>query len=149
MVLLHAELGIFYLNLLALFFFPKWSHHRAVLLVFLKHSFIFLLIFSSFAIVICYFIDSFKIFVFNCYLFIATVGLHCCAQNFSGRGEWEILSTCSVWASHQGGFSCFRAWAVRCEGSVVVVHGLSCHVACRIFPDQGSNQCSPHCKTDS
>ena len=27
----------------------------------------------------------------------------------------------------------------RCVGSVVVAHGLSCSVACEIFPDQGSN----------
>ena len=29
-------------------------------------------------------------------------------------------------------------------GSVVVVHGLSCSVACGIFPDQGLNRCPLH-----
>ena len=34
-------------------------------------------------------------------------------------------------------------------GSVVVVHGLSCSAACRIFPDQGSNPCPLHWQADS
>ena len=29
-------------------------------------------------------------------------------------------------------------------GLVVAVHGLSCPVACEIFPDQGSNLCPLH-----
>ena len=33
--------------------------------------------------------------------------------------------------------------------SVVVVHGLSCPVACGIFPDQGSNPCLLHWQADS
>ena len=35
------------------------------------------------------------------------------------------------------------------QGSVVVVHGLSCPAACGIFPDQGLNQCPLHCKANS
>ena len=34
-------------------------------------------------------------------------------------------------------------------GSVVVVCGLSCSIACGIFTDQGSNRCPLHCKADS
>ena len=34
-------------------------------------------------------------------------------------------------------------------GLVVVVHGLSCSVACGIFPDQGSNSCPLHWQADS
>ena len=37
----------------------------------------------------------------------------------------------------------------RCAGSVVVVHGLSCSVACGIFPGQGSNPCPLHWQVDS
>ena len=37
----------------------------------------------------------------------------------------------------------------RCTGSVVVVHGLSCSTARRIFPDQGSNPCPLHWQADS
>ena len=33
--------------------------------------------------------------------------------------------------------------------SLVVSHGLSCSEACGIFPAQGSNWCSLHCKADS
>ena len=37
----------------------------------------------------------------------------------------------------------------RRAGSVVVAHGLSCSVACGIFPDQGSNPCPLHRQADS
>ena len=39
-----------------------------------------------------------------------------------------------------------RRWS---PGSLVVTHGLRGSVACRIFLDQGSNQCLPRCKMDS
>ena len=35
--------------------------------------------------------------------------------------------------------SIVAAWGLWSTGSVVVAHGLSCSVACGIFPDQGSN----------
>ena len=34
---------------------------------------------------------------------------------FSSCGEWGLLSSCGVWASHCGGFSC-AAQALRCPG---------------------------------
>ena len=34
-------------------------------------------------------------------------------------------------------------------GSVAVAHGLSCPATCRIFPDQGSDQCPLHWQVDS
>ena len=37
----------------------------------------------------------------------------------------------------------------RRAGSVVVVHGPSCFVACGILPDQGSNPCPLHWQADS
>ena len=37
-----------------------------------------------------------------------------------------IYSSLRVWASHYGGFSCFRVQALERSGPVVVVHGLSC-----------------------
>ena len=37
----------------------------------------------------------------------------------------------------------------RRTGSAVVAHGLSCSVACGIFPDQGSNPCPLHWQADS
>ena len=42
-----------------------------------------------------------------------------------------------------------RSTGSRRAGSVVVAHGLSCSVACGIFPDQGSNPCSLHWQADS
>ena len=59
---------------------------------------------------------------------------------------------CSARASHCSGFCC-GVWALGMQaslvvarglqsaGSVVVVHGLSCSMACGIFLDQGSNPC--------
>ena len=38
---------------------------------------------------------------------------------------------------------------MQCTGSVVVVHGLSCSLACEIFLDQGSNPCVLHWQADS
>ena len=34
-------------------------------------------------------------------------------------------------------------------GSIVVAYGLSCFLACRIFPDQGLNPCLLHWQVDS
>ena len=42
-----------------------------------------------------------------------------------------------------------RSTGSRRAGSVVVAHGLSCSVACGIFPDQGSNLCPLHWQADS
>ena len=67
----------------------------------------------------------------------------------------------SVQASHSGGFSYCRAWALGMQalvvvarglqsgGSVVTAHGLSCSAACGIFPDQGLNTCPQHWQADS
>ena len=69
---------------------------------------------------------------------------------------------CYGWRpSRCGGFSCCRAQApgtrasvvvarrLRSGGSEVVAHGLSCSMACGIFPDQGSNLCPLHGQADS
>ena len=70
-------------------------------------------------------------------------------QAFSGYGEQRLLSSFGAQASHGGGFSYCGAQALglvgsevmahglQSAGSVVVVHGLCCPVACGIFPDQG------------
>ena len=42
-----------------------------------------------------------------------------------------------------------RGTGSRRAGSVIVAHGLSCSVACGIFPDQGSNLCPLHWQADS
>ena len=49
---------------------------------------------------------------------------------FSSCGEWGLLFVAvrglrGAWASHCGGFSCCRAWALGARASVVVARGLS------------------------
>ena len=66
------------------------------------------------------------------WVFVAGLSLSLVA----GRG----YSICSVWA-YCGGFSCCEAWALGHEGSIVVLHGLSCLAACGIFLNRGLNPC--------
>jgi hypothetical protein len=54
------------------------------------------------------------------------------------RGLLTVV-TCLV-----AGHRLYGEWA-----SVVVEHGLSCPVACGIFPGQGLNRCPLHCKANS
>ena len=51
-----------------------------------------------------------------------------------------VLSSCGARTSHCGGFSCFRAPALK-HGLRMV---LSCHKAYGILPEQGSNSCPLH-----
>ena len=48
----------------------------------------------------------------NIYLCLAALGLHCCTRAFSSYNEQGLLSSCGAWASHCGGFFCFRAQAL-------------------------------------
>ena len=45
--------------------------------------------------------------------------------------------------------SVIAAPGLQSTGSVVVVHGLSCSVACGIVPDQGANPCLLDWQVDS
>ena len=83
------------------------------------------------------------------YLFMAGLGLHCFLQSFSSCSERGLLSNCGMWASHYSGFSCCREWALGRLWSIIVAHGISCPVACGIFPDQGLNLCTLHWQVDS
>ena len=57
-------------------------------------------------------------------LFLAVLGLHCYAWAFSSSSKWGLLCSCGVQASHCGGFSCCRAWALGPRASVVQLMGL-------------------------
>ena len=46
------------------------------------------------------------------YLFLAVLGLHCCAQAVSSYSEQGLLSSCGAPASHGGGFSCYGVQAL-------------------------------------
>ena len=88
---------------------------------------------------------------------------HCCWwTGFSlVVGGWGPLSSCGVWVSHCGGFSCYGSRTLGHRGSVVmalgllntgsvfVAHGLCCSKACGIFPSEGSNPHLLHSQADS
>ena len=76
--------------------------------------------------------------------------------DFLSCGEWGLRSSCEVQASHCGGLARCGArasvvaarglsncgsWALS-TGSGVVVHSLSCSMACGIFPDPGQTHVS-------
>ena len=99
---------------------------------------------------VCTFINEywciFKIFV---YLFIFDSSLLHGLSSSCGR--WGQLSSFGVWASHCSGFSRCRApapWRTgsSSRGSPAPEHRLGHSAACGIFPDQGSNGWSLHCK---
>ena len=110
----------------------------------------------------------FNINLFIYYLFLAALGLCCCARAFSSCGEWGLLfvavsglliavaSLAVEYGLQARGLqqlqhigSVIVAHGLSSAGSVVVVHGLSCFVACGIFPHQGSNPCTLHWQADS
>ena len=82
-------------------------------------------------------------------LFLALQGLRCCMWAFFSCGHQELLSSWGVWASRCGDFSCSGAQALDTRASVVVEYGLSCSLACGIFPDQGWNPCPLPWQADS
>ena len=71
----------------------------------------------------------------QCWVFTA---VHRLSLVVVSRGLLTVV-TCLV-----EGHRLYDEWA-----SVVVVHGLSCPVACGIFPGQGLNRCPLHCKANS
>ena len=98
---------------------------------------------------------------------MAELGLCCCTRAFSSCGERGLLfvvvrglliavpslverglQVCSLqqlWYADSVAVAC----GLQSAGSVVVVHRLSCSVACGIFPDQGLNPCPLHWQEDS
>ena len=73
-------------------------------------------------------------FILFIYLFLAALGLHCCAQAFSSCGKqgplFAVVHGLHPWRwlflhLHGGGFSYCRAQALGAWASIVVAHGLS------------------------
>ena len=92
-------------------------------------------------------------YFFNTLLFIYLFIFGCVGSSFLCEGFLQLrqagatLPRCAR-ASHCCGLSLWSTGSRR-VGSVVVVHGLSCSVACGIFPDQGSNPCPLNRQADS
>ena len=97
-------------------------------------------------------INLFILFIYFwlCWVFIVVHGLSLVAVS---RGysllqcvgfslQWLLLLR-STGSRHAGFSSCGT------QASVVVAHGLSCSVACGIFPDQGLNPRPLHWQADS
>ena len=82
-------------------------------------------------------------------LFLAALGLHCCVQAFSSCSEWGLLFVAVRGLLLPVASLCCGAWALGARASVVVAHGLSCYVACGIFPEQSLNPCPLHWQADS
>ena len=96
------------------------------------------------------------------YLFLAVLGLRC-AWAFSRCGEgrgwrssslqcegfslWWLLLFQSLGSRHTG--SAVVTCRLQGTGSIVIVNGINCPMACGSFPDQGSNPCSLHQQVDS
>ena len=58
------------------------------------------------------------------YLFLAALGLCCCAQAFSSCGEWGLLFVAVCRLLIAVAFLCFGARAPGVRASVVVARGL-------------------------
>ena len=104
-----------------------------------------------------FFLSFLNIYFINLFihLFLAVLGLHCCAWAFSSCKDWGLFSSCGVGASHCGGFSSCGAWALGAWASeswhvcsVGVVRELCCPVAHGIFLGQESNLCPLHWPVD-
>ena len=82
------------------------------------------------------------LFVFGC----AGSLLRCAGCSCSERG---LLSSCSAQASRCSGFSLVVEHGLEgVQSSLIVMHRLSCSVACGIFPNQGSNSYLLHWQAD-
>ena len=71
-----------------------------------------------------FFLMHWGFFVFFLFLFLAALGLRCCAWLSVAAVSGATLHCCAQ-ASHCGGFSCCRAQALGARASVVVAHRLS------------------------
>ena len=80
---------------------------------------------------------------FLIFLFLAMLGLCCCLQAFSSCESRGCSLVAVQWLP--------LSWSTgsRHRASVVVACGLSCRVACGLFPDQGGHLGPLHWQADS
>ena len=87
--------------------------------------------------------------------FLAALDLRCCVQAFSSWVSRSYSSfQCLVFSLRwllllQSTGSRHRLQQLQHTDSVVEAHGLSCSIACGIFPDQESNSCTLPWQADS
>ena len=82
----------------------------------------------DYMVVLLFFLILLIFFFFLIYLFLAALGLHCCARAFSSCDEQVLLFVAVrelLRASHCSGFSCCGARTLGAWASVVVARGLS------------------------
>ena len=80
-----------------------------------------------------------KLFV---YLFMALVGLCCCARAFSSCREWGLLELCGLTAAASlvvHGLRACRPSSCSLRAQWLWLSGLSCSVVCEVFLDQRSD----------
>ena len=83
------------------------------------------------------------------HLFLAALGLCCCAWVFSSCGEQGQFHSCGSQASQCGGFSCCRGQALGAWAAAAEALRLSCLEACGIFWEQGLNLCPLNRQADT
>ena len=92
---------------------------------------------------------------------MAVLGLRCCMRDFSSCDKRGLLfvavrrlliavaSLCCGARALGSQASVVVTRRPQSAASIVVAHGLSCSVACGIFPDQGLNPCPLRWQADS
>ena len=86
-----------------------------------------------------------KTIYWRSWVFVAACRLACRLSLVAAIGGQSSRSAqASLWC-----FSCCRAQALGHTGFSSCAHGLSCPMACGIFPDQGSNPCPLKRQVDS
>ena len=90
-----------------------------------------------------------KIYLFTCFwqlwvlVAVQSLSLVEASRDYSlAMAHGLLIAVASLVLEHR------LQWLQRVT-SVVAAHRSSCHVACRLFPDQGLNLCPLHCKADS
>ena len=105
---------------------------------------------SSFFIYFCLFIYFWLhcIFVAALYSLVVVSRDHSSLLYTGSSLQWLLLWSTG---SRLTGFSGCNTWVhqLQSTGSVFVLQGFSCSVACGIFPDQGSNPCPLHWQVDA
>ena len=81
--------------------------------------------FISLTCVCVYWVAILFFFIFIFLIYLAVLGLHCCARAFSSCGKWGLLFIAVRELLIAVASLCFRAQALGMRASVVVARGLS------------------------